>query len=307
MIGNNHISYDYLELIYNLKFVDNFGHLIIKAPDGRYGAVDYFKSSGYKLIETGVLKSGEYFSIPNDGALHKKGNVSDLIGTVPGLVDPTDYTTISRYIAATDAYTTLRTTIQTYEYRVGVVDDKLATHVDCYVSNDDGHMVYGKNISSRNLLNDIFCQGKYILGENIPIIMNVMYVNTFILGSVQLNKTKITVNNIKTVYNNAKYLVATLKDVNGNVLKNAKVSISLNGKVYSKVTDSKGQVKLYVNLPPKTYTAKITFYGDNKYIKSTANGKIAVKKAKVKLAAKNIMFKKSKKIKKYTVTLKNNR
>lgn len=119
-------------------------------------------------------------------------------------------------------------------------------------------------------------------------------------------KTKITVSELKTTYNKGKYLTTTLKDVNGNAIKNAKVSISLSGKVYSRVTDSNGQVKLFINLAPKTYTAKITFVGNNKYEKTSYSVKIIVKKAKAKVVAKKKTFKKSKKIKKYTVTLKNN-
>lgn len=117
-------------------------------------------------------------------------------------------------------------------------------------------------------------------------------------------KTKITVSELKTTYNKGKYLTTTLKDVNGNAIKNAKVSISLSGKVYSRVTDSNGQAKLFINLAPKTYTAKITFVGNNKYEKTSSSVKIIVKKAKAKVVAKKKTFKKSKKIKKYTVTLK---
>ena len=59
-------------------------------------------------------------------------------------------------------------------------------------------------------------------------------------------------------------------------------------------------------LAPKAYTAKITFNGNTNYEKSTKNVKVTVKKAKPKLTAKKKTFKKSVKVKKYSIVLKNN-
>ena len=111
---------------------------------------------------------------------------------------------------------------------------------------------------------------------------------------------------ITTVYNGGKYLVATLKDINGKPMVGVQVSINLNGFKYL-TTDKNGQVKLSINgLAPKTYTATITFAGNNNYAKSSASAKVTVKKSTPKLSATKKTFKKSVKIKKYTVTLKDN-
>ena len=111
---------------------------------------------------------------------------------------------------------------------------------------------------------------------------------------------------ITTVYNGGKYLVATLKDINGKPMVGVQVSININGFKYL-TTDKNGQVKLSINgLAPKTYTATITFAGNNNYAKSSASAKVTVKKATPKLTASKKTFKKSVKIKKYTVTLKDN-
>ena len=59
-------------------------------------------------------------------------------------------------------------------------------------------------------------------------------------------------------------------------------------------------------LAPKAYTAKITFNGDDKYINSTKDVKVTVKKATPKLTAKKKTFKSSVKTKKYTIVLKDN-
>ena len=119
-------------------------------------------------------------------------------------------------------------------------------------------------------------------------------------------KTQISVKNLQVTYNKGKYLTATLKDANGIALSNVTLSITIGSKTYYKQTDSNGQAKLLIKLLPKTYTAKITFAGNSKYAKSSANAKIVVKKAKINLYAKSKVFKATKKEKLYSVTLKNN-
>ena len=135
--------------------------------------------------------------------------------------------------------------------------------------------------------------------------------STFVkTGTVSIKNpvpTKIVAYNISTVYNSGKYLVATLKDSKGNILKNKKVSINLNGKTTNLTTNSSGQVKLLIKLAPKSYTAVISFAGDSSYVKSSISIKVVVKKATPKLTAKAKTFKRSVKTKKYTITLKTNK
>ena len=93
-------------------------------------------------------------------------------------------------------------------------------------------------------------------------------------------KTKLTAPKVtiapKTTY---KYKVV-LKDQNGKALKKQKVTIKLNGKKYTKKTNSKGTVTIKVKFSKiKSYKVKATFKGTKKYKKSSATGKITVKKA----------------------------
>ena len=128
-------------------------------------------------------------------------------------------------------------------------------------------------------------------------------------GSMTINNivpTTLICSAVTTVYNGGKYLVATLKDINGKPIVGVLVSINLNGVKYL-TTDKNGQVKLSTNgLAPKAYTATITFAGNANYAKSTKSVKVTVKKATPKLTAGAKTFKKSVKTKKYTVTLKTN-
>ena len=120
-------------------------------------------------------------------------------------------------------------------------------------------------------------------------------------------KTQIIAKAVATTYNVNKNLVITLKDSDGNSISGVGVVVNLNGaKTYT--TDKNGQIKINVaKLVPKTYAAKITFAGNDKYVGSSATVKVNVKKAKTKIVAKKKTFKKAKKIKKYTITLKDNK
>ena len=81
----------------------------------------------------------------------------------------------------------------------------------------------------------------------------------------------------------------------------------MNGaKTYT--TDKNGQVKINVaKLVPKSYTAKITFNGNDIYAQSAKNVKVTVKKANPKLTAKSKTFKLKVKVKKYSIVLKTNK
>ena len=125
--------------------------------------------------------------------------------------------------------------------------------------------------------------------------------------SIEKIATQISASSLTTVYNGGKYLVATLKDEKGNVLKGVKVSVVLNGKTSTPTTDNKGQVKVSTNnIAPNKYPVKITFNGNDNYLKTTKSVTATVKKANVKLTAKNAKLKAKTKTKKYSVTLKDN-
>jgi uncharacterized repeat protein (TIGR01451 family) len=124
--------------------------------------------------------------------------------------------------------------------------------------------------------------------------------------TVNIIKTNLTADAVTTTYNINKDLVITLKGSDGNPLCGVKVSVDLNGaKKYT--TDKNGQVKVSTKgLAVKTHTAKITFNGNVKYDKSSMDVKVTVKKATPIMSAKKKTFKAKTKIKKYSITLKDN-
>lgn len=128
--------------------------------------------------------------------------------------------------------------------------------------------------------------------------------STEILIRVNNIPTEFRADDVATVYNVNRYLTITLKDINGNPIGNATVTVDLNGaKTYT--TNNNGQVTINVaKLVPNTYTARITFKESANYLESEKTVKVTVKKAASKLTAKKKTFKKSEKVKKYTITLK---
>jgi hypothetical protein len=119
-------------------------------------------------------------------------------------------------------------------------------------------------------------------------------------------KTVIKATAVTTTYGTSKDIVITLTDAAGKALSGKSVVVVLNGVSKTLTTDANGQAVFAVGtkLVPKTYTATITFNGDATFAKSAVSAKVVVNKAKATLTAKKKTFKKAKKSKKYTITLK---
>jgi len=129
---------------------------------------------------------------------------------------------------------------------------------------------------------------------------------------------KLTINKIKTAITasgktflataTTKKLTATLKDANGNVLANKKVTFTVNGKTYTATTNAKGVATVKLALKAaKTYTVSIKFAGDSVYVASTKSVKVKLNKEKTKITAPKKTFKRTAKTKKVVITLKNSK
>lgn len=120
--------------------------------------------------------------------------------------------------------------------------------------------------------------------------------------------TTLTASQKSVTYGTSEKIVFKLKDASGNPLKSAKVTIKVGSISKTITTDNNGQAALVItSLTPKIYSAKISFAGDGCYKATSATIKVTVKKATPILTAKAKTFKKSKKIKKYQITLKANK
>ena len=102
--------------------------------------------------------------------------------------------------------------------------------------------------------------------------------------------TKLIVSSITTNYNSDKYLIATLKDNDENIICGAKITIKLsNGNTQDLLTDDKGQVEFSTNgLSPDNYDATIIFDGNKDYLSSLNTAKIVVQKIATHLIAQPV-------------------
>ena len=102
-----------------------------------------------------------------------------------------------------------------------------------------------------------------------------------------------------------KYFYITLKDKNGNLLKNKPIQIGFNGVVYDRTTDENGSAKLQINLKNAgTYTFAVSYLGDDAYNGSFIVAKIVVNKQKGSLTVPNKSYKASASTKSLTATFK---
>ncbi|WP_458454138.1 beta strand repeat-containing protein [Methanobrevibacter sp.] len=112
--------------------------------------------------------------------------------------------------------------------------------------------------------------------------------------------------------NNGKVTVTLTNNDDGkgnNPIAGATVTVTINGKKYTGVTNAKGiaTIKVPAKLVPKTYKATVSYDGNATCIGDSATINFKVTKAKAKIVAKKKTFKAKKKTKKYTITLKDNK
>ena len=115
---------------------------------------------------------------------------------------------------------------------------------------------------------------------------------------------------VSVVYkNNAKVTVKLTNLVTNKAIASAPIEITVNGKTYKGTTDKDGNAVITIpaNMIPKKYTANVVYKGTDRLESDLDEFKLTVKKATPKLTAKKKTFKKSKKVKKYTITLKDNK
>ena len=133
--------------------------------------------------------------------------------------------------------------------------------------------------------NDLIC-------ENISSENSDFQLDSNVLSDTQVVKnnkisTKINANKPSFYYSQNGQLVGYLKDNDNHALKNKKVSILLNGKTFTRVTDKYGKVVLKLNIVPNSYNVKIKFAGDENYSSCQYNTLVNIKKIPISLDTNN--------------------
>ena len=115
---------------------------------------------------------------------------------------------------------------------------------------------------------------------------------------------KLTTPSVTIPPKTSKTYAVTLKDGNGKGIAKQKVTVKLNGKTYTKKTNSKGKVSVKVKFSSlKTYKVSASYKGSKIYKKASSTGKIKVAKTATKITAPTVSVLPNE-AKIYSVTLK---
>ena len=97
-------------------------------------------------------------------------------------------------------------------------------------------------------------------------------------GIIAASPVSTKINVVDTHYTKSStYFDVTLTDVNGKAIANQKVSLVINKKTFSAITDSKGKAVIKTNcLAVGTYTVSLSYGGNENYSSSSASKKVKV-------------------------------
>lgn len=116
--------------------------------------------------------------------------------------------------------------------------------------------------------------------------------------------TKITAPTVSVLPKQSKTYTVTLKTSAGKALSKKKVTIKVDGKTYTKTTNSNGKASISVKFnSEKTYSVVVRYKGDSIYKASKATGKVAVSKIVTKIDSKDMTYSKDS-LKEFSATLK---
>ena len=114
---------------------------------------------------------------------------------------------------------------------------------------------------------------------------NANYYSTSKSLKVKVVKDTTVLSVANTTVAKGKYLVVYLKTSSGKALANKKISININGKTYTKTTNSKGKAYLFIsNMAVRTYTTTLKYKGNSYYYAKTL--KVKIKVLPIKLSKK---------------------
>ena len=130
-------------------------------------------------------------------------------------------------------------------------------------------------------------------------------INALITDTIEKSKTdsiESQLYKVKTAFK------VTLKTIDGKALANKEITFSFNNKVIKVKTDANGIAKFSFNLNKAAkYPVSVAFLGDKHYKGAFTTATITVNPIKTKITAPKKTFKKSKKVKKVVITLKNSK
>ena len=153
----------------------SYGHFVVMDPQGNYVAI--FPNA----IKEGKLEVGDYLYVPNYAHSLKNGTFDS---------NPVDS---AIEIASGGRKGLDRRDIITYEFMSNTTDN--GTFVNVYATNDDGHFIGEKD---GNLYDNIKFKNKYVLGKNLPITPDKLYLGRYTFQKPGFDFSKWSSNLVKS-------------------------------------------------------------------------------------------------------------
>ncbi len=179
MILSDNISMGDLTQVQNVLKKFEYGHFLIKSPDGRYGVVFY------DSIYTGILHPGEFLVVPNVPFLFRGGNYKDYNS------NPID--AINEICFYDDTGWNKRN-FYSYYIKPHDVGNSLYWGADTFAANDNGH---GAGLNISHIVTYFYYDSVYYPPSQIPELPEKMYVGTHIFKNQKIDRTFELADNVK--------------------------------------------------------------------------------------------------------------
>nr|WP_255596653.1 Ig-like domain repeat protein [Methanobrevibacter sp. TMH8] len=279
--------------------VSNEGNAIIDGNTVNDNAGDGIINNGNATVENNTVSRNSGDDIVNNGDIDGSGNIiniqSDLAinTTVSG-------NKVTIRVKATNSHNgnvIVGATINFY------ANGKL---IGSAITNNNGIAEFTYNIPKTGTYNLFATLEEFNTTNTLETIFYSESNTTATINAVLEKNTIITVSAPTINEGKKTNIKVTLKDINGNILKNKKVSLKINGKTYTATTNNKGiAVFKIAGLKGGKHTLTVKFAGDNNYKSSTTKAvqKITSKTNLGILSIKKLSFKK--RVSTYRVTIAN--
>ena len=106
--------------------------------------------------------------------------------------------------------------------------------------------------------------------------------------TITKSSTKINVKNLRSYLTCPTYINLTLVDSKGRAIANKNVTVTVSGKSYKTVTNSKGIAQVEIPNKIGNFTVSVEFEGDKNYLNSSASSTLEITKMKTSIVSPNV-------------------
>lgn len=237
MVSDGYLQRPKLNQIKNYISRLGIGHFAIKMPNGRYAVV--WKNG----MEFGVLKPGEYISVPNYKSCYRHGTYAKF-GSHPA--------SAAIKIAATDSYGVNKRDILVHHWKATTKDYKTTSIVKSYGSNDNGKLC-GR--STAHLKDNIYYKNVFHSKNSLPYPVRGKVLGTHNFGNIDKftkTHTVVVAPKVTNKYNQSSLFKVNLKNKAGKPVGYAYIYVKIYSSKFSKIyhlkTDANGLVKINTNV-----------------------------------------------------------